>query len=464
MVNNDKKIVQVPIKSVQMKKTITFGSCILLLAGTISCIDGKIHEKHAALLLSLLGETVTEGPSTPPTLPPPVTALKGWQLDGSNTGLAGAGIDRSTLVPYEPPADQVQYGTWTVPADTVITERRIDMGGIDISAGNITFERCWFRPLSIGRGMPLIRGTGASQNTIRNCDFDGSAIPLNGDGTNPACGSMAISSANIRVLLCNISGLASGVAFNGQDPVTLEGTYIHDLVQGEWFLGSGQSHQDGFTMRDYTGPLALIRNNHILTNPASHMATGAIFLQATWNDCFLDNIYITGNLLAGYGYNLAAERDNGGYGRHLWAVNNRFDPYSGWLAYVEHGPGWALWQDNYLNDTGQIDNRGTAVAEPMTQANIFLRAPGDLQATAESATAIRLTWKNLSRQEIGYKIMRSIDGTTYTSITITGPNASSFTDTGLTAGAAYYYRAAAVNNNGMSDFSVIAGATTPAGP
>ena len=451
------------MKKIPMNKIITLLQFILLLGMTLSCGVGSIHEKRAALLMSLLDQTGTGEPSIPPSLPAPVTALKGWELDGSNTGLAGAGIDRSTLPLYEPPAGEVQYGTWFVPAGTVMAGQRIEMGGIDISAGNITFERCWFRPTSIGRGMPLLRGGGALQNTIRSCDIDGSAIPLSADGTNPACGSIAISCSNIQVLLCNISALASGVAFFGEEPVTLEGTFIHDLVQGEWFPGSGQSHQDGFTIRDFTGSLALVRNNYILTNPVSHIATGAFFLQATWDDCFLDNIYVTGNLLAGYGYNLAVDRDNGGYGRHLWAVDNRFDPYSGWLASVDHGPGWALWQDNYLNDAGQSDNRGNAVAEPMTQVNPVLRAPEDLQAASESATAIGLTWKDLTRQEIGYRIQRSTDGTTFASITITGPNAASYTDTGLTAGTTYYYRVAAVNSGGMSDFSAVASAAT-AGP
>ena len=61
-------------------------------------------------------------------------------------------------------------------------------------------------------------------------------------------------------------------------------------------------------MRDYTGTLALVRNNYILINPPSHMATGPIFLQATWEDCFLDNIYIADNLLAGDGYKLGRSK------------------------------------------------------------------------------------------------------------------------------------------------------------
>ena len=57
--------------------------------------------------------------------------------------------------------------------------------------------------------------------------------------------------------------------------------------------------------------------------------------------------------------------------------------------------------------------------------------------------------------------MRSADGTTFTSITMTGVNAVSYTDDGLTAGTTYYYRVAAVNNDGISDFSATASTATP---
>ena len=388
------------------------------------------------------------------------TGLKGWHLDEYNTGLAGVGINRYFMPLYRPPEDEVDYGTWYVPAGSVIIGKRIEAGGIDISNGNIIFERCWFHPSSIGRGMPLIHGSGDMPNSIRDCDIDGSAILLNDDGTNPACGGFAVNAANISVLRCNIQGFGSGLGLSGSYPVTVEGNYIHDLVQGEWFLGSGESHQDGLTMRSFTGALAVIRNNHILTNPPTCAATGAVFMQATWADCFLDNIHIEGNLLAGYGYNLIIERNNGGYGINIRAINNRFDPYNGWLAYVEHGPGWAQWQENYMNDPVQPDHKGAVAAEPMTQSADGLNAPGDLLASS-SAASVHLSWTDNSEDELGFKIQRSPDGVVFSSVAITEADAISYTDTGLEAHAMYYYRVAAVNDDGISMQSGVVGITTP---
>jgi len=304
--------------------------------------------------------------------------------------------------------------------------------------------------------MPLIHNEQtdpALPNYIRDSDIDGTGIAWNADGTNPACGSIAISTVNIHVERCNIWGFGSGVALGGQHPASVEGTYIHNLVQGEWFLGSGQSHQDGLTIRNYTGTSAVIKDNYILTNPPSQMATGPIFFQATWSDSFFDNILIEGNLLAGYGYSLALERDNGGYGTNMRAINNRFDPFNGWFAYVEHGPGWAEWQSNYHNDSSLTDNIGAVVSEPMTQSSAGLNAPTDLEASAVSGSSVNLSWSDNSTNELGFKIMRSLDGITFGSVTITGADTTSYTDTGLTPGTLYYYKIAAVNNNGISGFS-----------
>lgn len=387
----------------------------------------------------------------------------GWLLDETNTGLAGAGIDRETLPLYEPPAGEIQYGTWWVPAGTIITERRIEVGGIVLSAGDITFERCWFRPASIGQGMPLFHHAETAPvlpNTIRDCDIDGSGIALNGDGTNPACGGIAVNTSNVRIERCNIRGFGSGVGFSGDQAVGLECTYIHDLAQGEWFLGSGQSHQDGVTIRGFGGPEASIRDNRIVTNPASGMATGPVFLQATWEDSFFDNILVEGNLLEGYGYGLVLERDNGEYGTNLRAIDNRFNPYDGWYCYVERGPGWAEWRDNHRDDPSEADHAGEPVEEPMTADNPLLEPPSDLVATPSSGGTMLLSWADNSDAEVAFRIGRSLDGVAFTSVDMAGADATAFEDTGLAPDTTYTYRIAAANGDGMSGYSNTASATT----
>jgi len=293
---------------------------------------------------------------------PTPSYLMGWELNETNTGISGAGIDKNTLPLFVPPASQVQYGTWYVAKDTVIKEKRIELGGIVISGGNITFERCWFHPLSIGNGMPLIHNeqkSPATQNIIRDCDIDGSAIDKTADkGLGTSAG---ISSENIVIERCNIHHFGSAVAIGGNKPVTMEGTYIHDLIDTEYNPGEW-SHSDGFTIRNFGGTAAIIKNNRI--NAYNNHCTGAFFLQATWADSYFDHILLEGNLLEGNGYNVIIEKKNGNYGTDIRAINNRFTVGGFGIGYVAQGPGWAEWQNNYMNDPSQKDNMGAIVPEP----------------------------------------------------------------------------------------------------
>jgi len=293
---------------------------------------------------------------------PSASNLLGWELTETNTGLAGAGIDKNSLPLFVPPASQVQYCIWYVPKDTVIKEKRIELGGIILSAGNITFERCWFRPITIGNGMPLIHNEqkmSAAQNVIRDCDIDGSAIDINvykGLGT-----SSAISTGNIIIERCNIYHFGSGIELKGNYSVTLEGTYIHDLIDTE-YNPDEWSHSDGFTIRSFGGEKATVKNNRI--NAQNNHCTGAFFLQATWGDSYFDHILLEGNLLEGNGYNVIIEKKSGNYGTDIRAINNRFTVNGFGIGYVAQGPGWEEWQNNFMNDPSQKDNKGAIVPKP----------------------------------------------------------------------------------------------------
>ncbi len=87
--------------------------------------------------------------------------------------------------------------------------------------------------------------------------------------------------------------------------------------------------------------------------------------------------------------------------------------------------------------------------------------PANLVAAAVSQSQINLTWQDNSSNETGFKVERSLDGSTgWTLITTTAANATSYSDTGLTAGTKYYYRVRATNSAGDSNNTLVANATT----
>jgi hypothetical protein len=81
-------------------------------------------------------------------------------------------------------------------------------------------------------------------------------------------------------------------------------------------------------------------------------------------------------------------------------------------------------------------------------------APSGLAATGISTTQINLAWTDNSSNETGFDVERSSNGTSSWSLqTTTGANAVSFSNTGLPAGAKYYYRVRAKNAIGNSAYS-----------
>lgn len=91
-------------------------------------------------------------------------------------------------------------------------------------------------------------------------------------------------------------------------------------------------------------------------------------------------------------------------------------------------------------------------------------APTGLTATPISPVSIVLAWTDNATNETGFSIERSLNGTTFTGVTTVPSNTTTFTDTELLPGMSYFYRLFAVNNSGVSGYSAIAQATTPAMP
>ncbi len=91
-------------------------------------------------------------------------------------------------------------------------------------------------------------------------------------------------------------------------------------------------------------------------------------------------------------------------------------------------------------------------------------APTNLVATAINGNQIDLQWQDNSDNEQGFRIERSLDGSSFATIATTGPNTTTFSDTTVDANTTYFYRVFAFNNFGSSAPSNIASATTPAPP
>jgi len=90
--------------------------------------------------------------------------------------------------------------------------------------------------------------------------------------------------------------------------------------------------------------------------------------------------------------------------------------------------------------------------------------PGGLAANAVSSSQIDLTWADGTENEAGFTVDRSPDGSTaWTEIDDLPGGSTSYSDTGLTAETAYFYRVRAYNPNGFSNYT-LANATTPVAP
>jgi titin len=91
-------------------------------------------------------------------------------------------------------------------------------------------------------------------------------------------------------------------------------------------------------------------------------------------------------------------------------------------------------------------------------------APSGLTATALSQTSVRLDWVDNSTNETGFKIERSLNGAVFDVTIPADANEITYTDTGLTPNATYYYRVRATNTGGDSAPSSTVSVTTLPNP
>lgn len=115
------------------------------------------------------------------------------------------------------------------------------------------------------------------------------------------------------------------------------------------------------------------------------------------------------------------------------------------------------------NSIGNSTNSNEANATTDTSVAPVPNAPTGLSAVAVSEANIALSWSDNSIDETNFVLQRSLSsGTGFVTIVTLNADATSYTDSGLTASTTYYYRVYATNNAANSANSNEVSATTDA--
>ena len=135
-----------------------------------------------------------------------------------------------------------------------------------------------------------------------------------------------------------------------------------------------------------------------------------------------------------------------------------------WPAFFEYADRFVPWYDANDGDSGS--NVIPAWHRAMWDAYWGLwMVPASPTATATGSSTIDLGWTDASSDETGFKIERSLNGSSgWTQIGTAAADATSYSDTGLSSGTAYYYRVRAYNTYGNSAYSASANDATDAAP
>lgn len=136
--------------------------------------------------------------------------------------------------------------------------------------------------------------------------------------------------------------------------------------------------------------------------------------------------------------------------------------YNGYPTGIDHNSDPSNSADNIrsMNNTFPIvSNWRTSVIEENVPD-----APGNLATGNVTESTVDLTWSDLSNDEDGFYVERSLNNNSWSQIATLGSNTTNFQDTGLNSDTSYYYRIQAFNSVGNSDYSNTVNATTDSPP
>jgi titin len=137
-------------------------------------------------------------------------------------------------------------------------------------------------------------------------------------------------------------------------------------------------------------------------------------------------------------------------------------------AIATEPPGTTSHIDNGLTEATRyyyrvLVNQGIATLGPDNTVTLPA-APDNLVATKTAAYSIRLTWRDNSRGEKGYKVERGLPTTGFAVVANLPDNTTSYIDSGLPGSTTFQYRVVAYTDGGDSLPSNVASATTDPAP
>jgi titin len=167
-------------------------------------------------------------------------------------------------------------------------------------------------------------------------------------------------------------------------------------------------------------------------------------------------------------------------GESGYRVQRSPDGLSGWVQVGATGQGVVSFSDTGLAvsttyfyrvvaGNGGGDSAPSAVVSATTAAPpppppSAPEAPSGVTAVAVSSSQVDLGWQDVAG-ESGYTVQRSLNGVSgWDQVGTTGQDVVSFSDTGLAASTAYFYRVVASNGGGDSPPSAVVSATTATAP
>lgn len=151
-------------------------------------------------------------------------------------------------------------------------------------------------------------------------------------------------------------------------------------------------------------------------------------------------------------------------------IQRSVDGGAAWTTAATVGPNISAFRDNGRSTEQPVCYRVVSFNEHGSSApsNVDCTAPPaaptNLTASATAEGGIHLTWSDNSNVEDGYQVQRSIDGTTFSSLTNLPANTTSYSDAGATENTTYWYRVRARKEGGFSEFSNVTSAAVPAVP